>query len=100
MRFNDILDQAIEILQRRGRITYRTLKREFNLDDEALADLTFELIEGQRLAIDEHGTVLVWNGDAVHATTPVRQQPAPPITYTPRYLTELRAWQTRSRCVN
>lgn len=88
MSFDDILDQAIEILQRRGRITYRTLKRQFNLDDEALADLTFELVEGQKLATDEHGTVLVWNGDTVPATTPAKKQNVPPITYTPRYLTE------------
>ena len=27
MTFDDILDQTIEMLQRRGRLTYRTLKR-------------------------------------------------------------------------
>ena len=63
MTFDDILDQAIEMLQRRGRLTYRTLKRQFHLDDETLEDLTFELIEGQRLANDENGTVLVWTGE-------------------------------------
>jgi hypothetical protein len=63
MTFDDILDQAIELLQRRGRLTYRTLKRQFDLDDEMLEDLTFELIEGQRLANDENGTVLVWTGN-------------------------------------
>jgi hypothetical protein len=52
MTFDEILEQAIEMLQRRGRLTYRTLKRQFQLDDEALEDLTFELIEGQRLATD------------------------------------------------
>ena len=34
MAFDDILEQAIELLQRRGRLTYRTLKRQFHLDDE------------------------------------------------------------------
>jgi TOMM system kinase/cyclase fusion protein len=62
MTFDEILEQAIEMLQRRGRVTYRTLKRQFQLDDEALEDLKFELIEGQRLATDENGTVLVWTG--------------------------------------
>ena len=42
MTFDDILDQAIALLQRRGRLTYRTLKRQFQLDDETLADLTEE----------------------------------------------------------
>jgi hypothetical protein len=63
MTFDEILDQAIEILKRRGRLTYRSLKRQFQLDDETLEDLTFELIEGQRLAKDENGTVLVWIGE-------------------------------------
>src|SRR5215468_11266847 len=63
MTFDDILDQAIAMLQRRGRLTYRTLKRQFQLDDETLEDLKFELIEGQRLATDENGTVLVWTGE-------------------------------------
>jgi TOMM system kinase/cyclase fusion protein len=63
MNFDDILEQAIEMLQRHGRLTYRTLKRQFHLDDETLEDLTFELIEGQRIATDENGTVLVWIGE-------------------------------------
>jgi hypothetical protein len=62
MTFSEIVDQASALLQRKQRITYRTLKREFNLDDEALADLKCELIDGQRLATDEDGKVLVWTG--------------------------------------
>ena len=46
MTFEEILDQAIAMLQRRGRVTYRTLKRQFQLDDEDLEDLKDELIEG------------------------------------------------------
>src|SRR5215510_4073703 len=64
MTFDEILDQAIALLQRRGRVTYRTLKRQFQLDDAALDDLTVELIKGQRLAVDEDGEVLVWIGSA------------------------------------
>jgi hypothetical protein len=62
MTFEEILDQAIAMLQRRGRLTYGTLKRQFQLDDAALEDLKNELIEGQRLAVDERGNVLeaVW----------------------------------------
>ncbi len=62
MSFEEVLDQAIALLQRRERLTYRTLKRHFQLDDEELEDLTFELIKGQRLAVDEDGEVLVWAG--------------------------------------
>ena len=52
------------MLQRRGRVTYRTLKRQFQLDDDDLEDLKEELIYGQRLAVDEDGRVLVWIGEA------------------------------------
>src|SRR2546422_11411414 len=51
MTFEEILDQAITMLQRRGRLTYGTLKRQFQLDDAALEDLKDELIYGQRLAV-------------------------------------------------
>ena len=62
MTFEELLDQAIALLQRRGRLTYRALKRQFNLDDDYLEDLKAELIQGQRLAVDEDGAVLVWTG--------------------------------------
>jgi hypothetical protein len=39
MTFEEILDRAIALLQRRGRVAYRTLKRQFDLDDTALEDL-------------------------------------------------------------
>jgi hypothetical protein len=45
MTFEEVLEQAIAMLQRRGRLTYRTLKRQFHLDDEALDDLKMELIQ-------------------------------------------------------
>jgi hypothetical protein len=64
MTFEEVVDQALAMLQCRGRVTYRMLKRQFSLDDEALADLKFELIEGQRLATDENGSILVWTGHA------------------------------------
>ena len=64
MTFEEILDQAITMLQRRGRLTYGALKRQFQLDDAYLEDVKAELIEGQRLAVDEDGRVLVWTGGA------------------------------------
>src|SRR2546428_10474772 len=80
MTFEEILEQAIALLQRRGRLTYRALKRQFNLDDDYLEDLKAELIQGQRLAVDEDGEVLVWTGvtDVSPTTSPHAPQPAPP----------------------
>jgi class 3 adenylate cyclase/predicted ATPase len=74
MTFDDILDQAIALLQRRGRLTYRTLKRQFDLGDDVLEDLKEELIYGQRLAMDEGGRVLVWTGGVI----PPESSAAPP----------------------
>src|SRR5213594_1015644 len=86
MTFEEILDQAIAMLQRRGRVTYRALKRQFNLDDAFLEDLTVELIKGQRLAHDEDGEVLVWTGDtappAAPAPTPPSATAPTPLAYT------------------
>ena len=92
MTFEEILDQAIAMLQRRGRLTYGTLKRQFQLDDAALEDLQNELIKGQRLARDEDGEVLVWTGAAVPppapAPTPLPATAPAPLAYTPPYLVE------------
>ena len=49
MTFEEILDQAIAMLQRCGRMTYRTLQRQFALDEEALNDLKAELLHWQAL---------------------------------------------------
>jgi hypothetical protein len=43
MTFEELLDQAIALLQCRGRLTYRALKRQFNVDD----DYTDSLIESR-----------------------------------------------------
>ena len=90
MRFSDIIEQAKALLQRQGRITYRTLKREFELEDEALEDLKFELIEGQELAVDKDGKMLVWKG-AEGTPLPPSSTPSPfqpPASYTPPHLAE------------
>ena len=90
MTFEEILDQAIAMLQRRGRLTYGALKRQFQLDDAYLDDVKAELIEGQRLAVDEEGRVLVWIGAEVSApdptAPPVSSQDRLPLAYTPPYL--------------
>src|SRR2546427_11167096 len=44
MTFDEVLTQVLALLQRQGRVSYRALKRRFNLDDEYLADLKEELL--------------------------------------------------------
>ncbi len=63
MTFDEVLEQVRELLQSKGRVAYRALKRRFELDDEYLEDLKAELIDAEHVAYDEDGKVLVWAGD-------------------------------------
>ncbi len=92
MDFVAVVDQVIALLQQRGRVTYRTLQRQFQLDEAALEDVKEELIYGQLVTGDEDGKVLVWTGapvtaPAVVSPPAVPSQPAP-LAYTPPYLAE------------
>ena len=60
MDFYQVVDQVVALLRHRGRVSYRALQRQFDLDDAYLEDLKAEIIVAQRLAVDEHGQVLVW----------------------------------------
>jgi predicted ATPase/class 3 adenylate cyclase len=62
MTFDEVLGQVRELLQQRGRVTYRSLKLRYQLDDDLLAGVTDELIKAERVAVDESGEVLVWTG--------------------------------------
>jgi class 3 adenylate cyclase/predicted ATPase len=65
MTFDELLAQVLDVLQREGRVSYRALKRRFDLTDDDLADLQDELIAAKQLAKDEDGRVLVWIGEPV-----------------------------------
>jgi len=43
--FDEVLEQALEMLQRRGRVSYRALKVQFQLDDDLLEILKEEIVE-------------------------------------------------------
>jgi hypothetical protein len=60
--FKEVMDQAMTWLQKDQRISYRALKRQFALEDDALDDLKLELIEVKRVAVDHDGLMLVWTG--------------------------------------
>jgi class 3 adenylate cyclase/predicted ATPase len=65
MTFDEVLEQVRELLQSKGRVAYRALKRRFELDDEYLEDLKAELIDAEHVARDEDGKVLVWIGTSL-----------------------------------
>ncbi len=88
MKFTDIIEQSRALLQRTGRITYRVLKREFALDNEALEDLKEQFIDAEEVAVDKDGKMLVWTVEAsASVETPASTasaSPAPPSTETRR----------------
>src|SRR5712692_4889516 len=80
------------MLRRRGRVSYRALKVQFQLDDTLLEILKGEIVEVHQLARDQEGTMLVWIGDTTSPSVPA-SAPAPdhgraPLTYTPPHLAE------------
>jgi class 3 adenylate cyclase len=87
-----VLDQVIALLRQRGRMTYRTLQRQFQLDDDALHDLKDELLYAHPEVRDDGGRGLVWTGDAGTApaatAAPVEPLGQAPLAYTPPYLAE------------
>lgn len=91
MEFDDILVEIIALLRRQGRVSYGALKRRFKLDDDYLDDLKIELIEAQRLAVDENNRILVWVGEpdtsASLSLPSLRSAKPAPLTYTPPHLT-------------
>jgi class 3 adenylate cyclase/tetratricopeptide (TPR) repeat protein len=92
MTFEEILDQAIAMLQRRGRLTYRTLQRQFQLDDDALNDLRDELLYAHPEVHDDAGRGLMWSSGTgptpAAAPAPAGTPEPTPLAYTPGYLAE------------
>jgi class 3 adenylate cyclase/tetratricopeptide (TPR) repeat protein len=90
--FVAVLDQVLALLRQRGRITYRTLQRQFQLDDDALHDLKDELLYAHPEIRDDAGRGLVWTGAAgtapVATPAPVEPPGQAPLAYTPPYLAE------------
>jgi class 3 adenylate cyclase/predicted ATPase len=74
-----VLDQVIDLLRSRGRVSYRALRVQFNLNDEALEALKSELIEIHEVAVDQGGTMLVWIGEeGARPEPPPRASPSIP----------------------
>ena len=89
MSFDEVLDQVRELLRTKERVSYRALKLRFQLDDELIAGIREELVEAERVALDENGKVLVWaDSDSLAAPSPyatlsaipssVPSEPTPP----------------------
>ena len=95
MDFYELVDQVANLLQQRGKLTYRSLRRQFDLDDEALDDLKEELCYAHPV-VDDDGRGLVWTGATAQEPEPITdqsEQPSTdqdrdPVSYTPQHLAE------------
>jgi hypothetical protein len=62
MKFSEVVTQTLIWLRRDERISYRALKLEFDLSEDALDALKEELIAVKELAVDKDGKILIWVG--------------------------------------
>ncbi len=85
-----VLDQVVDLVRQRKRITYRLLQRQFALDEATLEDLKSELFFAHPQIADIDGRGLIWMGEAdvtpapaptpAHAASPV-PQPLQQVTF-------------------
>jgi hypothetical protein len=77
----EVLDQVVELLRSRKRVTYRMLQRQFGLDDSALDDLKEALLFAHPQITDEHGRGFIWtDGASLSASIPSAPL-SPPTSY-------------------
>ena len=107
MTFEELLDQVLAMLQRRGRVAYRAVQRQFDLDDAALADVKEALLYAHAQLVADDGRGLMWTGTAGPTLIPTasppeahpllaadmvpvrtRQPDTAPLAYTPPHLTD------------
>jgi hypothetical protein len=77
MDFYAVLDQILDLLRQRGRVTYRALKLQFQLDDDQLEALKDELLYAHPQVVEDASRGLRWTGTPVVAL-PAAAVPDPP----------------------
>src|SRR5262245_55512555 len=77
MDFYAMVEQVLVLLRSRGRVPYRALKLQLQVDDDAIEALKDELIYAQHVAVDEDGRVLVWTGGATATAEPASKSTQP-----------------------
>ena len=83
MNFGRVLKEVLWCLVTEGSISYRRIKRGFDLDDDALEDVRREMISTLRVAADVDGQLLVWapGGRAARPEPMTLPQPLPALPH-------------------
>ena len=72
-----VSDQVRALLQQRGRLAYRMLTLQFQLDDKQLEAIKEEIIDIQQVAADKDGKMLVWTGGETSEEMPSQTPDVP-----------------------
>ena len=95
MTFKEVLGQVVDRLQQDSHVSYLARKRQFDLDDNDLADLKEALAFSHPQARDEEGRWRVWTGERPAISTIARSETEREI-YFGRFFRLSPRW---SRCV-
>jgi hypothetical protein len=76
MDFYAVLDQVVELVRSRGRVSYQALKLKFDLDDKHFQALKEELLYAHRATIRNEGSGFAWAEE--HRVSPTTPQPPSP----------------------
>ena len=75
MNFDELLEQVLALVQRQGRVSYRAIKRRFDVEEDYPADLREEILFTHPHIREEEGRGLVWT--AAPAPTGELMPPSP-----------------------
>jgi hypothetical protein len=78
MDFYTVLDQAVDLLRQRRRVTYHALKIQFKLADDELEALKDELVYAHPQVADDAGRGLLWTSAPAAASPPASTQDQAP----------------------
>ena len=91
MNLLDVVREVRRHLEENGRLSLRMLRRQFELDDDALEQVIEELVDVQRVARLEENA-FAWSANAAaepHGPQAATSAPArEPLSYTPKHLAE------------
>src|SRR5262249_38366755 len=91
MNLLDVVREVRRHLAENGRLSFRMLRRQFQLDDDALEEVIEELVDVQHVARREENA-LAWLGKAAPSRAAPEALPQParePRSYTPKHLADL-----------
>ena len=70
MDFDAVLEQVLALVQKQERVSYRAIKRRFDIEDDLLEDLKEEILFAHPHIVDEAGRGFVWTDSQTVSIAP------------------------------